>query len=246
MTNLQHTTQDVNNEYETFLETGEKWGNVVGLKKALFTVTFFENQSAQTSVTKQITLGQLRHYILTAQKASKDELPWLKLASFGDRRSDNNCLRHNANVLSISGIELDYDTKVMKLDEAIGIAKQARLLALFYTSANYSDATPKWRILLPTSKSLPPGERAKLVGRVNGLYGGIFAQESFTLSQAYYFGSVNHNPEHRAVITEGDFIDLREDLDAGAIIPFLFSLSSSFFHPSIPLSSPTNSLFNSP
>ena len=191
--------------------------NVVGLKKALFTVTFFESQSAQTSVTKQITLGQLRHYILTARKASKDQLPWLKLASFGNKRSDNNCLRHNANVLSISGVELDYDSKVMQLDEAIGIAQKAQLLTILYTTASYTEATPKWRILLPTSTSLKPEERAKLVARVNGLYGDIFDQASFTLSQAYYFGCVGDNPEHRAVITEGDYIDLRDDLDAGAI-----------------------------
>jgi hypothetical protein len=168
-------------------------------------------------VVKHMTLRELRDLIQSGNAARKEDLLWLKLASFGSKRSNNNCLRHNANVLSISGIELDYDTKVMKFDEAIDIAEKAHLQALFYTSANYTDATPKWRMLLPTSRSLPPGERAKLVARVNGLYGGIFAQESFTLSQSYYFGSVNHNPEHRAVITEGDFIDLREDLDAGAI-----------------------------
>jgi hypothetical protein len=44
----------------------------------------------------------------------------------------------------------------------------------------------------------------------------VLAGESFTLSQAYYLGSVNGNPDHRAIITEGDFIDLREDLDATA------------------------------
>ena len=35
-------------------------------------------------------------------------------------------------------------------------------------------------------------------------------KSSFILRQAYYFGSVNNNPDHRAVITEGDFIDLRD------------------------------------
>jgi hypothetical protein len=214
MTNLDRSTIDVNTEHEPFLR---KQDNVVGLKKALFTVTFFENQSAQIMFSQQITLGQLRHYILTARKPSKDKLLWLKLASFGNKRSDKNSLRNNANVLSISGVELDYDSKVMQLDEAIGIAQKAGLLALLYTTASYTAATPKWRILLPTSKPLPPGERAKLVARVNGLYGDIFDQASFTLSQAYYFGCVGDNPEHRAVITEGDFIDLRDDLDAGAI-----------------------------
>ena len=56
-----------------------------------------------------------------------------------------------------------------------------------------------------------------LVARLNGILGGILAPESFTLSQSYYYGSVNKSAEHRAVIIEGDYIDLRADLDNGAI-----------------------------
>src|SRR4029077_7081550 len=37
------------------------------------------------------------------------------------------------------------------------------------------------------------------------------------LSQSYYYGSVNNSAEHRDVIVEGEYIDLRDDLDAGAI-----------------------------
>jgi AAA domain len=235
MTNLYHSVQkgksfDFDPDYDPYvareveLANGGQSGplyemddDVAYLKPAVHGVTFFPNQSAQKSVVKQMTLRELRDLIQSTNAKSKDKLPWLKLASFGNKRTDKNCLRHNANALSISGIELDYDSKVMTLDEAISIANDAHLLTLLYTSASYTNATPKWRILLPTSKPLRPEKRARPVARVNGLYGGIFAQESFTLSQAYYFGSVNHNPEHRAVITEGDFIDLREDLDAGAI-----------------------------
>lgn len=153
-------------------------------------------------------------------------MPWLKFAVFGEERTDKNCLRNDENVLAVVGVELDYDRKEMTLDEAIGIAEKAKLRALFYTSASYTDAGPKWRILLPLSKPLLRGEksvdvlkaaRAKLVARVNGLYGGIFDGASFNLSQSYYFGAVNNNPAHRAVITDGDYIDLRSDLDEGAI-----------------------------
>ena len=70
---------------------------------------------------------------------------------------------------------------------------------------------------MPTSRPLPPSERANLVARVNGLFGGVLAGESFTLSQSYYFGRVNNNPAHRAEIVGGDFIDSRADLDASAI-----------------------------
>jgi hypothetical protein len=180
-------------------------------------LTFFWDQSASRQVRESMTLDELRSYIQGTPAKSKEKLPWLKLATFGDQRSENNCLRHDANVLSITGIELDYDAKAMPLDAAIEVAKKARLLALFYTSPSYTEPEPKWRILLPTSKPLPPDERAKLVARVNGLYGGIFAPESFNLSLSYYFGRVNNNPGHRAVIVDGDYIDLRDDLEAGAL-----------------------------
>jgi ABC-type uncharacterized transport system substrate-binding protein len=180
-------------------------------------VTFFPDQKAKKQCRRSMTLPELRDLIQNTTKPAKDKLPWLKLATFGDKRSDKNCFRHNANVLSITGVELDYDDEWMTLDAAVEIAERARLQALFYTSARYSDATPRWRMLLPTSEPLPPADRAKLVARVNGLYGGVFSPESFTLSQSYYYGAVGKNPNHRAVITEGDYVDLRPDLDAGAI-----------------------------
>jgi hypothetical protein len=196
-------------------------------------VTFFPTVSARRKKFRPMTLPQLRDEILRTSRSSKEALPWLKLATFGTKRTPppENCLRHDANVLAVSGIELDYDRKEMTLDEAIGIAEKAKLRALFYTSASYTDVAPKWRILLPLSKPLLRGaegslvervnalkaERARLVGRVNGLYGGIFDGASFNLSQSYYFGAVNNNPAHRAVITEGDYIDLRPEFDDGAM-----------------------------
>lgn len=187
-------------------------------------VTFFPNQYALTLSTQEMALPELRDRILKTTAASKAKLPFLKLACFGDKRSPRkkngrggNCLRNDDNVVEITGIELDYDGKVMPFEEAIAIVEQAKLHALLYTSANYKAEKPKWRIVLPTSCALPPPEREKHVARVNGLFGGIFADESFVLSQSYYYGAINGNPDHRAEIVEGDFIDLRSDLDAGAL-----------------------------
>jgi hypothetical protein len=183
---------------------------------AAMKVTFFADHAARSLSTQDMTLEQLRDLILKTTASEKAQLPWLKLATFGDKRTKNQSLRHNANVLEITGIEVDYDDKVMAFEEAVRIVQQGRLHALLYTSPSYKPEEPKWRIVLPTSSALPGSERAKLVARVNGLFGGIFAGESFTLSQAYYYGSVNSNPDHRAVITPGDFIDPRDELDAGA------------------------------
>ncbi len=176
-------------------------------------VTFFRDEYASTLRTQDITLPALGNLILKTTARTKSALPWLKVARFGNIKTGKGSLRHDGNVLAINGVELDYDGEAMPFDGAVAIVKRAGLRALLYTSPT----NPRWRILLPTSQSQPPGERAKLVARANGLLGGIFSPESFTLSQSYFFGSVNSNPEHRVEITDGDFIDLRGDLDAGAI-----------------------------
>lgn len=183
----------------------------------LIHVTIFRNKSAQTLETRDMPLADLRDLILRTTAKDKGELPLLKLQTFGGKRTDKNCLRTNANVITINGIEIEHDRKVVTFEAAVATLKDARLHSLIYTSPSYREGAPKWRALLPTSRDLPPAERVKLVAWVNGLFGGEIAPESFTLSQAFYYGSVDSNPAHRVEIIDGDFIDLRTDLDAGAI-----------------------------
>ena len=183
----------------------------------LIRITFFSNKSATTLTARDMSLGELRELILGTNADIKDDLPWLKLATFGDKRSDKGSLRHDANVVSVSGIEADYDDEEISFDEATKILEAARLSALLYTSPSHTKDKPRWRVLCPTSRDLPPEERAKLLARLNGIFDDAFAPESFTLSQSYYYGSVKRNAAHRAVIVEGDCIDLRDDLDASAI-----------------------------
>ena len=183
----------------------------------LIRTTFFPNKSATTLTARDISLEELCDLILKTSAAAKADLPWLKLAIFGDKRTHKGSLRHDANVVSISGIEADYDDEVMSFDEATEILEVARLSALLYTSPSHTEDNPRWRVLCPTSRDLPPEQRARLLGRLNGSFGDVFAPESFALSQSYYYGSVNRNAAHRAVIVAGDCIDLRDDLDDDAI-----------------------------
>lgn len=182
-----------------------------------FYVTLFRNKSGGSLTYAWRPLAELREMILATTAGDKHDLPLLKLARFGGKRSKNGSLRHDANVTAISGIEADYDAKQISFDDAVATVARARLMAIVYTSPGHAASAPKWRVLLPTLSASAPSERARLVARINGVFGGAFAGESFTLSQAYYFGHVNSNPDHRAVVVDGDFIDRRDDLDAGAI-----------------------------
>ena len=167
--------------------------------------------------TADLTLPQLADRIAKQAAASKMELPWLKLAIFGDKRSEKNCLRTNANVLHVTGIEAEHDAGEISFDTAIAVMREARVRSLLYTSPSYVPATKeRWRILVPLSQNHPPETREKLVARINGLFGGKIAPESFVLSQAYLFGHVD-NPDHRVEVVDGDFLDLRDDLHAGSI-----------------------------
>jgi putative DNA primase/helicase len=181
-------------------------------------VTFFPNEQAQSLRCADLTLPQLAEQIRSTTAPIKEALPWLKLAVFGDKRSRKNCLRTNANLVQITGIEVEHDKGEIAFDTVLATLRTAKLRALAYTSPSYEPVTKeKWRILLPTSGNLSPDLRAGLVARVNGLFGGKLAGESFTLSQAYFYGHAVDKPVPRVEVIDGDFIDLRSDLDSEAM-----------------------------
>jgi predicted P-loop ATPase len=181
-------------------------------------VTFFPSHTAKTKTSESLTLPELGDKILQMTKPGKKRLPWLKLAVFGDARTEAGALRHDGNVLSITGVEVDYDTCRITFDEAVERLWAAGVRAIVYTSPSYQKGVAeKWRVLCPTSKSLPPERRYELVAALHGLLGEGIDPVSFTLSQSYYYGSVNSNPDHRVEALDGDFIDLRLDLLSAAV-----------------------------
>ncbi len=155
-----------------------------------FLVTFFPTQAALVKTQQMVTLPELAARIRRQCAPTKAELPWLKLAAFGEQRTDKRCLRHNANLRWISGIEADYDLEKISFSDAVDILEQAFLTGIVYTSASHTEGRPRWRVLCPLSLGHPPEQRSRLLARLNGVFGGVFSNESWTLSQAYYYGSV--------------------------------------------------------
>jgi Virulence-associated protein E/Primase C terminal 2 (PriCT-2) len=180
-------------------------------------VTRFKDEQANTKSKAERTLPELRDHILATTANSKMGLPWLKLAKFGDVLSDKNCYRTDANMLWCSGVECDYDAEQISFETAVETMRAARIHCLLYTSASHRPLKPRWRILAPTSCHIDPDKRAAFVARINGLFEGALGEESFGKSLSYLYGSVNNNPDHRAVVVDGDYIDLRHDLIKGAI-----------------------------
>jgi hypothetical protein len=158
---------------------------------------------------------------------NKNSCPWFKGASFGDKRSPGNSLRHDANVLAIHAVEGDYDAKpdkngnLVTIEKAQAMLEKAGIRAALYPSPSSTPETPRWRVIAPLAAPYQPGARSALVARLNGALGGILANESFTLSQGYFFGATPTN-DYRVVLTfddpdEGTCVDDLDDLDNIAI-----------------------------
>lgn len=130
--------------------------------------------------------------------------PMIKLAVFGDERNpddqqpdyDKRSLRYSGNMLKVTGIEGDYDAGVMPMEEAVRLLEKAGIRAVLYSS--WGDGLieppkylggPRWRVLAPFSRELPPGQRAQMVARLNGALGGVLADESFTMAQGFFIGA---------------------------------------------------------
>jgi KaiC/GvpD/RAD55 family RecA-like ATPase len=163
------------------------------------------------------TLIRLEAWIHDKCKPSKGELPLLKLATFGDAASDKGSLRHDANMIRITGVEVDYDAGQITPEQARDSLADAGLAGLVYTTPSHTTDAPRWRIICQTSKPMLPKHRDKLVARVNGLFNGKLAGESFTASQSFYFGGITGQPEPITYLNPGRYIDRAVDLDTGAI-----------------------------
>lgn len=181
-----------------------------------FGVTFFLDKQARKKAQETLTLEALAERIRSTQSELKDTLPLLKLSEFGMVESAHGSLRHNDNVRCVTGCEGDYDGETLAFDWAVERLTKAGVLALVYTSPSHEPDRPRWRVICPFSDRLPPAAREHMMRRLNGLLDGALGDESFTLSQSYYYGHLIECPEYRVEIVPGNPIDTCDDLDRGA------------------------------
>jgi hypothetical protein len=188
-----------------------------------FVYTRFANLPGRTKDEIHSSLRGLERTVRQARGTNRPDLPLLKLAKFGERRSSGGSLRHDANMLEITGIELDYDAGDLPWDHAWGRLYQSGLAALLYTTPSHSQEKPRFRVLLCTSRPLPVAQRATLVARAYGVLKGTIDPASFTASQSYFYGRVERggHPVRTQLVESPNarFIDQADDLDAGALGP---------------------------
>ncbi len=172
------------------------------------TVTWFKGLGASDAAEEATTWEALAAMCRNPKEyPTKEQLPLIKMARFGALRSDKNSLRHNANVLAASGIELDYDAEKITASAAASVLQLMGVTAAIYSSPSNTPTTPRWRVLLPLSREHAPESRRVFAKQADALLGGIVAAESFVLSQSYYFGRVAGAP-YECFESVGQPIDL--------------------------------------
>lgn len=182
--------------------------------------TRFKNLQAKERQEKTVTLRGLVAAIPGRVAKAKDKLPLIKLATFGDVPTVHGCLRHDANMHEVDGIEIDYDAGDMPPSEAIGRFRKAGVAAAILTSPSHLQPYKgqRWRGLLPLSRPVQPEEREQYVAWANGLLGGVLGTESFTTTQAFYAGAVEGwHPVEVHLSEGGRYLDTANELAAKAI-----------------------------
>lgn len=162
--------------------------------------------------------------------------PLLKMATFGEERNpddaqpdfDKRSLRYTENLLTITGVEADYDEGEMTMEEAAHLLEKAGVRAVLYSS--WGDGLveppkylggPRWRIIAPLSEPASPVARSKMVARINGALGGVLADESFVLAQGFFIGA-RPGGDYKCKVTfqdpsGGQCVDKLTELDQIAI-----------------------------
>jgi hypothetical protein len=191
-------------------------------------VTLLRDQFARTKRFLQLaTIEKFGRCCVATHAPCKSDLPLGCFARFGREPSENGCLRYAANVKALTGCCGDYDgprngSDTLTFATAEALLREARLEAVISETPSSTRDAPRWRVWCPASGEYQDALRETLqlwVARLNGLLGGQLAPESYRLSQSFFIGGVDSKPAPRVAVIKGTRIDLRTDLDAGAIYP---------------------------
>ena len=132
----------------------------------------------------------------------KASQPLLKLGIFeGDSRGAGHSL------VSISGIEIDYDAGKVTAHSAAKMLRDAGIECVVCSTYTSSMDCPKWRVFAPTSRELPAELRPYLVAALDSILLGTAARESYTAKQTFFFGR-NPASTYQFFHVKGECVDV--------------------------------------
>jgi hypothetical protein len=192
-----------------------------GLGTIYYWTEFNDVQATQTFAKSGTYAEFIERLKMAGSYPDKASCPLLKMTTFGNKRNKSGAMRSNDNTVALFGIEGDYDCGVITSVQAIDLLERAQIRALVYPSPSSTAACPKWRVICPLATQHTPNDRAKFVGRLNGVLGGVLDECSFNESQAFYFGATPGN-DYSVLVSfddpdDGTCIDNLLELDQTAI-----------------------------
>lgn len=143
----------------------------------------------------------------------KKEQPLIKLGAFeSDSRGQGSSL------LTICGIEGDYDAGQMTASAAANLLRSAGVECCVVSTFTSTPTCSKWRVYAPTSRELLAELRQHLVTALDGVLGNVLARESYTPKQTFFVG---RNPAENYVFlrVKGEPVDvvLRDQANAAFV-----------------------------
>lgn len=157
--------------------------------KDAITFTIWQDERGTRKADKTMPWSALPDLLRKApHRQAKMACPLIKLATFGNQCTEKGSLRHDANMLEVTGIEGDYDAEEISIQDARIRLEDHRIRAILYPSFSSTPEKPRWRVLAPLSKPAALSERIRFAEALNGVLGGILAPETAVLSQSYFYG----------------------------------------------------------
>jgi predicted P-loop ATPase len=166
-----------------------------------FLLSTLDDVFGNSVVAQEFDPEKFADLIRSTTALTKGELPLYVGARLGTLRTPigpngkgGNSLRHDANVLGITAISIDYDGEQMTLQDAVARADAVDVAYIAYNSPSHRPGHDRWRFVFPLSQEAHPGEKLLLTNIGNGILAGVASRESWPLSQGFYYGHVDGTP----------------------------------------------------
>lgn len=149
-------------------------------------------------------------FMTTPVFSSKKACPLVKVGTFaGDSRA------RGSKLISVDALLGDYDGEKVTPQGAFDLLRENGVSGLVYTSASHTTEKPRWRVVVPLSRSVDETQYHRLMSLLNGLMGGVLAPESWHWARCYYAGRVE-GAEYWDGALDGECIDV---LDGTGLLP---------------------------
>lgn len=168
--------------------TNRNSGQLIVTESAFIRFTVFPDPKARSLRAESLTWPDFCGWLESQPAGPKTTAELIKLATFTHKANPKGCLRYDAAMAEVYGVEGDYDAGLISPDHALGLLNAANLRAVVVTTHSHSPDAPRWRVFAPLATPQKPETRRTLVAALDGVLGGILAPESYTMSQSYYVG----------------------------------------------------------